>query len=230
MTVSEVASLVGFTRATVRRFLLTLCELGYVKERYSRFELTPRVLELGYAYLSALTFPDLALPRMEEMAAETGESTEAAILDRGDVVYVARAAGPSMMTVSVNIGERRPAYATSLGRAILAFLPEDELREYLGSTTFAPLLRTKDLTAESFERELDEVRERGYALINGELEDGLIAVAVPVRDRHGTVVGAANISSHIGRRSVRDLVRLVPRLRASVTEVENALRFSNVHR
>jgi DNA-binding transcriptional ArsR family regulator len=102
MTVSEIAQQVGLTRAAVRRFLLTLGELGYVYARNNRFELTPRVLELGYAYLSALSFPDIALPRLEQLVAETGEASEGSILYGGDVVYVVRVPGPALMTISVN--------------------------------------------------------------------------------------------------------------------------------
>jgi IclR family pca regulon transcriptional regulator len=226
MTVSEVAQQVDLTRATVRRFLLTLSELGYVKEKFNRFELTPQVLELGYAYLSALSFPEVALPKLEELVALTGESSEAAILDRGDAVYVARVAGPALLTISVNIGARRPAHATSLGRAMLAYLPEEELESFLARYELKQVLASTVIDLDQFRKELVKVREQGYAVINQELEEGLIALAVPVRDRTGAVLGAINISTHIGRKSVKDLVTFAPLLQKTAAEIENGLRFS----
>jgi IclR family pca regulon transcriptional regulator len=228
MTVSEVAQLVGLTRATVRRFLLTLSELGYVKEKFNRFELTPQVLELGYAYLSSLSFPDVALPKLEELVALTGESSEAAILDRGDVVYVARVAGPALMTISVNIGARRPAYATSLGRAMLASLSETELRAYLDHYDLKPVRAGTVVNEAAFLSQLAKVREHGFAFVNQELEEGLIALAVPVKDAQGAVIGAINLSTHIGRKSVEDLTAFVPLLKSTATEIEMGLRYSAV--
>jgi IclR family pca regulon transcriptional regulator len=228
MTVSEVAQLVGLTRATVRRFLLTLSELGYVREKFNRFELTPQVLELGYAYLSSLSFPDVALPKLEELVALTGESSEAAILDRGDVVYVARVAGPALMTVSVNIGARRPAYATSLGRAMLANLSESELRSYLDLYDLKPVRAGTVIDESAFLSQLEKVREHGFAFVNQELEEGLIALAVPVKDAQGAVIGAINLSTHIGRKSIEDLTAFVPLLKSTAAEIEMGLRYSAV--
>ena len=228
MTVSEVAQMVGLTRATVRRFLLTLSELGYVKEKFNRFELTPQVLELGYAFLSSLSFPDVALPKLEELVALTGESSEAAILDRGDVVYVARVAGPALMTVSVNIGARRPAYATSLGRAMLAGLSEFELRSYLDQYELKPMRAGTVIDQSLFLSQLEKVREHGFAFVNQELEEGLIALAVPVKDTQGAVIGAINLSTHIGRKSIEDLTAFVPLLKSTAAEIEHGLRYSAV--
>ncbi len=228
MTVSEVAQLVGLTRATVRRFLLTLSELGYVREKFNRFELTPQVLELGYAYLSSLSFPDVALPKLEELVAVTGESSEAAILDRGDVVYVARVAGPSLMTISVNIGARRPAYATSLGRAMLAHLSETELRSYLDHYELKPMRAGSVVDESKFLSQLEKVREQGFAFVNQELEEGLIALAVPVKDAQGAVIGAINLSTHIGRKSVEDLTAFAPLLMSTAADIETGLRYSAV--
>lgn len=226
MTVSEIAQEVGLTRAAVRRFLLTLTELGYVYCKNNRFELTPRVLELGYAYLSALSFPDVALPRLEQLVSETGEASEGAILDRGDIVYVVRVPGPALMTISVTIGARRPAYATAMGRVLLAHLPADELDEYLGRHPLAPVLPRTITDDARFREELERVRKDGYALVNQELEEGLIAVAVPVRDRTGRVRAAINLSTHIGRSSVKDMRGLVPAIRAAAADIEYGLKHS----
>lgn len=226
MTVSEIAQQVGLTRAAVRRFLLTLGELGYVYARNNRFELTPRVLELGYAYLSALSFPDIALPRLEQLVAETGEASEGSILYGGDVVYVVRVPGPALMTISVNIGARRPAYATAMGRALLANLPSADLDTYLDTYTLIPVLPRTITDVDALRAELNRVREDGYALVNQELEEGLIAIAVPVRDRTGRVRAAINLSTHVGRKSVKEMRALVPAVRAAAADIEVGLRNS----
>lgn len=226
MTVSEIAQVSGLTRAAVRRFLLTLSELGYVYGKNNRFELTPQVLELGYSYLSALSFPDVALPTLEKLVTETGEASEGSILDRGDVVYVVRVPGPALMTISVNIGARRPAHATAMGRALLANLPPAELERQLRLHPPAPILPRTITDPEALRAELKKVREEGYALVNQELEEGLVAVAVPIRDRNGRVRAAINLSTHIGRKSVGDMRALVPRLQDAATTIELGLSHS----
>ena len=132
-TVSEVAAKTGLTRATARRFLLTLVELGYMTTDGRTFELSPRVLRLGYSFLSGLGFPNVALPHLERLVAEVDESSEASILDGHDVVYVVRVPGTRLMTIAVNVGSRMPAHATSMGRVLLAGLPDSELERYLAS-------------------------------------------------------------------------------------------------
>lgn len=226
MTVSEIAQEVGLTRAAVRRFLLTLGELGYIRGNNNRFELTPQVLELGYAYLSALSFPDVALPRLEQLVTETGEASEGSILDRGDIVYVVRVPGPALMTISVTIGARRPAYATAMGRVLLANLTADELDAYLRTHELAPVLPRTITDVKQFRAELDRVRADGYALVNQELEEGLVAIAVPVRDRKGQVRAAINLSTHIGRKSVKEMRALVPAVKAAAADIELGLKHS----
>jgi IclR family transcriptional regulator, pca regulon regulatory protein len=226
MTVSEIAAELGLTRAAVRRFLLTLSELGYVRGRGNRYELTPRVLELGYSYLSALSFPDIALPRLEQLVTKTSEASEGSILDDGDIVYVVRVPGPAMMTISVNIGARRPAYATAMGRVLLAHLPPDELDAYLHTHELLPILPRTITKEADFRKELARVRKDGYALANQELEEGLVAIAVPVRDRAGRVRAAINLSTHVGRKSVEEMRSLVPEVKAAAHDIEIELRHS----
>lgn len=223
MTVSEIAQVTGLTRAAVRRFLLTLTELGYVYGKNNRFELTPQVLELGYSYLSAMSFPDVALPRLEELVADTSEASEGSILDRGDVVYVVRVPGPALMTISVNVGARRPAHATAMGRVLLANLPPADLEQHLRTYPPTPLLPRTITDPDLLRAELKTVREQGYALVNQELEEGLVAIAVPVRDRNGQVRAAINLSTHIGRKTVDEMHGLVPRLREAATSIELGL-------
>jgi IclR family pca regulon transcriptional regulator len=226
LTVSEIAHEAGLTRAAVRRFLLTLCELGYVYGKNNRYELTPQVLELGYSYLSALSFPDIALPRLEKLVSETSEASEGSILDRGDVVYVVRVPGPALMTISVNIGARRPAHATAMGRVLLANLSAPDLEDYLHTYEMTPSTPRTITDQAEFRAELRKVREDGYALVNQELEEGLVAVAVPVRDRMGRARAAINLSTHIGRKSVEEMRALVPVVQEAAAEIELGLSHS----
>jgi IclR family pca regulon transcriptional regulator len=224
LTVSEIAQLSGLTRAAVRRFLLTLSELGYVYGKNNRFELTPQVLELGYSYLSALTFPDVALPRLERLVAETTEASEGSILHRGDIVYVVRVPGPALMTISVNVGARRPAHATAMGRVLLANLPPADLDDYMEKHELTPVLPRTITDPDKFRAELKKVRDEGFALVNQELEEGLVAVAVGVRDRMGRVRWAINLSTHIGRKSVEEMRALVPIVQEAAVDIELGLR------
>jgi len=226
LTVSEIAQISGLTRAAARRFLLTLSELGYVVAKSNRFELTPRVLELGYSYLSALSFPEIALPHLERLVAQTSEASEGSILDRGDIVYVVRVPGPALMTISVNIGARRPAHATAMGRVLLAHLPPADLDQYLATTALKPLLPRTITQPAALRSELDTVRRTGYALVNQELEEGLVAVAAPVRDRGGRTRAAINLSTHVGRKSVEDMRTLVPLVQQTAADIELGLRHS----
>src|SRR5690606_9465801 len=139
MTLSDIARRTGLTRATSRRFLLTLSELGYVKTDGRMFSLTARVLELGFSYLSALSMPEIAQPHLEQLSNTTHESTSASVLDGTDIVYVARVPTRRIMTVRINIGTRFPAYATSMGRVLLAALPEDALDGQLDAIDFAAM-------------------------------------------------------------------------------------------
>ncbi len=226
LTVSEIAQISGLTRAAVRRFLLTLSELGYVTAKNNRFELTPQVLELGYSYLSALSFPEVALPHLEALVAQTAEASEGSILDRGDIVYVVRVPGPALMTISVNIGARRPAHATAMGRVLLANLPPADLDHYLATTSLKQLLPRTITDPGALRKELDTVRRTGYALVNQELEDGLVAIAAPVRDRGGRTRAAINLSTHVGRKSVEDMRALVPLVQQTAADIELGLRHS----
>lgn len=209
-TVSELAATTGLTRATVRRFLLTLIELGYMESDGRMFRLTPRVLELGYSFLSGLGFPDVALPHLERLVAEVDESSEASVLDGDDIVYVARVPSTAVMTLSVNVGGRMPAHATSMGKVLLAALPEQQLDAYLAKAALRAYLPRTVTDPATLLEQLERIRADGYALVDQELEEGLVAVAAPVRDRGGKAVGAINLSTHVMRRSVesvrRDLV------------------------
>src|ERR671929_385857 len=139
LTLSEVARATGLTRAAARRFLLTLADLGYVRTDGRLFSLSPRVLELGYAYLSSLTLPEVAEPHLERLVAEVRESSSVSVLDGEDIVYVARVPTSRIMRVAISVGTRFPAYATSMGRVLLAGLTDDERARYLARADLAPL-------------------------------------------------------------------------------------------
>jgi IclR family pca regulon transcriptional regulator len=205
-TVSELAATTGLTRATARRFLITLIELGYVESDGRIFRLTPRVLELGYSFLSGLGFPDVALPHLERLVAEVDESSEASVLDGPDIVYVARVPSTAVITLTVNVGARMPAHATSMGKVLLAELADAALDRYLAETTLKAYLPGTVTEPAALREQLQRVRQAGYAIVDRELEEGLIAIAAPVHDRAGKAVGAINLSTHMMRRSV-DSVR-----------------------
>jgi IclR family transcriptional regulator, pca regulon regulatory protein len=207
LTLTEVAKLTDLTRATARRFLLTLVELGYVRTDGSGFWLTPQVLQLGYSYLSSLGFDEIATPHLEALAGRVQESSSVAILDGDDIVYVARVPVRRIMTVSISVGTRFPAYATSMGRVMLADLGERELKEYLKRVALAPLTGRTVSSRAALKLELDRVRRDEYCIVDQELEEGLRSLAAPVRDHGGKVVAAVNVSTQAARYSAAALRR-----------------------
>lgn len=214
LTLSEVAREVGLTRAAARRFLLTLVDLGYVRSDGRRFSLTPRVLELGYSYLSSLTLPELAQPHLEQLSAEVHESSSVSVLDDTAVVYVARVATSRIMSVAINVGTRFPAYATSMGRVLLAGLDDDEIEARLASHELQALTDKTVTDRRKLRAELDRIRSQGWAIVDQELEAGLRSVAAPIHDRHNRVVAAVNLSTHAGRTTLdRMRKELLPPLR-----------------
>jgi IclR family pca regulon transcriptional regulator len=194
MTLTEVAARTDLTRATARRFLRTLVELGYVRTDGKAFALTAKVLQLGYAYLSGLSLPQIAQPYLEELSLKLGESTSAAVLEGTDIAYVARVATRRIMTVGITVGTRFPAYATSMGRVLLAALPPAQLEHYLAAAELRPLTPRAIGTRPELLAELDRVRAQGWCLLDQELELGLMSLAAPVHDGPDKVVAAINVS------------------------------------
>ena len=194
LTLTEVAQRTALTRATSRRFLHTLVELGYVRSDGKTFVLTPSVLHLGYAYLSALSLPQLAQPHLQGLSDHLGESTSAAVLDGGDISYVARVATRRIMSVGITVGTRFPAHATAMGRVLLAGLPAAELDQYFAVHTITPMTPKAVGTEPELRTLLAGVRGQGWCLLDEELELGLMSVAAPVRDAAGHVVAAVNVS------------------------------------
>jgi IclR family pca regulon transcriptional regulator len=206
MTLSEVAAETGLARPTARRFLLTLQQLGYVRADPGGFALTPRVLELGTAYVESLGLWDVARPHMEALVARTRESTSIAQLDGSDVVYVARVAVPKIVGLSVQIGTRFPALPTSLGKVLLAALPADELERVLEEPTRSGLTPRWQPDRAQRDAELREVRARGWALTDEQLALGIRSVAAPLRDGTGRVVASINVNTHAAETPVDRLM------------------------
>ncbi|TWP47298.1 helix-turn-helix domain-containing protein [Lentzea tibetensis] len=224
LTLSDVARITGLTRAAARRFLLTLVELGYVRTDGKLFSLRPRILELGFSYLSALTLPEVAQPHMEKLVATVHESCSMSVLDDEDVVYVARVPTKRIMTVSITVGTRFPAYATAMGRVLLAAQPRERLDGYLRDVRLKPLTRATITDPAVLRATLSEVGAQGWALVDQELEEGLRSVAVPVHGADGHVVAAVNVSAHANRGNATTVLEdLLPHLRATAKLIEEDL-------
>ena len=225
LALSEVARLTGLTRAAARRFLLTLVKLGYVNLSQGRFSLRPRVLELGYAYLSSLTLPEVALPHMEQLVAKVNESCSISVLDDIDVVYVARVPTRRIMSITLAVGTRLPAFVTSMGRVLLAGLPDEELEERLARIEVTPLTSRTVADKDELRTILAGVRRQGYAATDQELEEGLRSLAVPLRSASGAVTAALNVSVHASRASMASLRReFLPLALRTAAAIEEDLR------
>jgi IclR family pca regulon transcriptional regulator len=219
LTLSEVATLTGLSRATARRLLFTLAELDYVRTDGKRFALTPHVLRLGTAYLSGLGLPAVAQPHLERLSAELGESTSAAVLDGAEIVYVARVATRRIMNVGITVGTRFPAFATSMGRVLLAGLGSEALDAYFRHADLTPPTAMTRHTEAELRVVLDQVRNQGWALNDQELAPGLRSVAAPITDQHGVVVAAVNVSTTTAGRAEEVTDRLVAVARDISAEV-----------
>jgi len=224
LTLADVAKLTGITRAAARRYLRTLTRLGYAEFDGRFFSLTPRILRLGYAYLSSASIPARLQPFLENISEETGESSSAAMLDGDEIVYIARSATRRIMSIGLGVGSRLPAYCTSLGRALLAYQPEAEIEAYLDRVSLAPRTRFTITEAEKLRAVLLAVREQGYAAIDEELELGLRSIAVPVRPENGSVKIAINIGTQAVRYQTAEMVeRFLPVLKAASQAIRYAL-------
>ena len=199
LTLSGVSRATGLTRAAARRFLLTLVDLGYMRFDGKLFRLAPRVLDLGYAYVSSLPLTGIAMPHLETLVTKTHESSSICVLDAEDIVYVARVPTSRIMTVAISVGTRFPAYATSMGKVLLAGLDGVALEDYLARVKLVELTEHTVRTVDELRTQLLDVRRQGYALADQELEHGLRSIAAPVRDKQGRVVAAVNVSSHVSR-------------------------------
>lgn len=199
LTIADVARETGLTRAAARRFLHTLTRLGYVGQSEGRFYLRPRVLELGYAYLSSVSIAEIAQEHLVHLAERLHESCSASVLDGPDIVYVARAQTTRIMTIALAVGSRIPAHAASMGRVLLAALPDAELDEYLRTVELRQLTERTITDREQLRRVIEDARRNGYALIDQELELGVRSAAAPIHDANGRVIAAINATAHASR-------------------------------
>jgi len=222
MTLSEIAGRTGLARPTVRRILITLEALGYVRAADRGYALTPRVLDLGMAYVNALSMWDVARPHMEKLVAQTNESTSMAQLDGGDIVYVARVAVPKIVTLAVTIGTRFPAPATSMGKVLLAALPPASLPAALAEASRSGITPRWQPSAAELEATLREVRAKGWALADQELAPGIRSIATGVRDGDGAVIAAINVTVHAAETSVETLLEdHLPKLLRTAAEISH---------
>jgi IclR family pca regulon transcriptional regulator len=223
-TLAELATETGLSRAVVRRLLLTLEHLGFIRRDGREFALTPRVLELGYRYLSSLSVAELGLPVMEGLAHALHESCSLGVLDGTDVVYVQRVAVRKILAINLGVGTRLPAYCTSMGRVLIAGQPQAVRGAWLARVE--PVARTRFTVADraALTAAIDEVARRGHAYVEQELELGLCSLAVPVHDAAGETVAALNVGMPFtGEARLRAREVVLPALRAAAREISQTL-------
>lgn len=222
LTLTETAQQAGLTRAGARRFLLTLVASGYAVQEGRTFRLSSRLISVARAWLGGASLWAFAEPFMREVSARFGEACSAAVLSGEDVVYVARVPGRHILSVALHVGTRLPAFCTSMGRVLLADLPETDLDRFLAR---ADIRRLTDRTAtdrEALHAAIRKAGNDGYALVDEELEAGLRSIAVPVKDRTGGAVAAINVSTQSARLSVADMEKKVlPALRDAAARIED---------
>jgi IclR family pca regulon transcriptional regulator len=214
LTLTDVARRTGLTRAAARRYLLTLTELRYADFDGRYFSLSPRILRLGYSYLSSTSLPSRIQPFLEGISEETGQSSSAAIIEGDDIVYIARSATKRIMSIGLSVGSRLPIYCTSLGRVLLAHAPAAERAAYLARVTLAARTPKTVASKAAMRSLLAEVRGQGFALVDEELEQGLRSIAVPVLAADGRARFALNISAHAALVPAAEMeIRFLPTLR-----------------
>jgi IclR family transcriptional regulator, pca regulon regulatory protein len=223
-TLSDIATATGLTRATARRLLLTLQDLGYANSEGRHFTLTPRVLQLGYAYLSSMSLVEIARPHLRALARELSETASLTVLDGDEIVYLDLATSSRLSSIQISVGTRFRAHTTSMGRVLLAGLPEEQIEGYLKRLEQYRRSERTVRPIDDLRHEIAETAKRGWATVDQELEEGLRGVALPVRDKQRKVVAAVNVSAHAARKTIADLADLyVPVIRNSVAQIEAGL-------
>ncbi len=224
LTLTEVASLTDLPRATARRFLYTLHSLSYIESDGKHFWLSPKVLNLGYSYLSSQPLIDLIQPFIKEVSDITGESCSVAVLDLPDIVYIARSLTKQIMSVSLNIGTRLPVLSTSMGRVLLAQLPDDEICKFIEKEKVKNYTKHSITGYTSILNEVIMARKQGYSVVNEELEIGLSSVSVPIMNMQLKTLAAINISSQTHKMNKKRLKEeLLPNLQAAARKISQVL-------
>ena len=234
LTLADVSRLCGTSRATARRLVLTLKELGYVAFDGYAYSLRPRVMDFGDAYLSGLALPRIAHPHLARLAAKVQDTCSLTVLDEFDVVYVDRVRASRLLTFNIDIGTRFPAYATSTGRILLAALPEEIVEDYLSTHKAEPLTEMSTTSAKGLLEHISRARKAGFAIADQELDAGLRSVAAPVRDSSGDVVAAVVVSTQVTRTPL-DILRsqVVPQILDTAKSISydfSAFREEQSHR
>lgn len=223
-TLSEVAARAGLTRAGARRILLTLQALGYVESDGRLFTLTPRILDLGFAYLSSMPMWNVAEPLMEALVEQVKESCSAGVLEGTDIIYVLRVSTRKIMRNTLGVGSRLPAYCTSMGRMLLAGLPDAEVLERLRASPLEARTRHTLTGVDALLAKVQQARRQGWCLVNQELEEGLVSMAAPVVDRAGRTIAVINISGQVNRTPPRQMQEtMLPQLRATASQISQRL-------
>lgn len=205
LTLSEVATSTGLSRATARRFLHTLESLGYCSTDGRTWSLRPRVLDLGYSYLTSTPMWDLVQDHLARLVQSVHESSSASVLDGDDILYTVRVPTRRIMSIALEVGTRLPAYATAMGRVLLAALDEAAFDAYLGRVTLTPITPRTVSDVETLREIIGAVRRQGYCLLDQELESGVRSIAAPIHDHDGKVVAACNVSAHASRCTLDEL-------------------------
>jgi IclR family transcriptional regulator, pca regulon regulatory protein len=225
MTLSEVAEVTKLSPAAARRCLNTLVKLGYVAKHHRHFLLRPEVMSFASAYLDSMSLGELVRPHLQAVRDETGDSSSLAVLSGYDILYLVHVSTNRMVRLAAGVGTRYPAYATSLGRAMLAFEHEDVRNHYLDTGTFKPFTEHTVTGRAELRQLFHEVRKQGYAATQDELDYGLISIAVPILDAEGRSLAAINCSTSTSRVAKDELVRTrLPILMNAARAVETALR------
>lgn len=229
MTLTQIAERTNLSRAGARRILCTLKNLGYVGADGRHFSLTPRILDLGYSYLSSLPFWDFAQPIMENMVARVHETSSISVLDGADIVYVVRVPTRRILTTNISIGTRLPAYVQSMGRVLLGGLAAEELDRYFATVELQPFTRRTIVDPVGLRKIIADDRRKGWSWVNGELEGGICGIAVPLMDSNGKIVAAMNIVTSTGRSSKsRAIKTFLPELTRAVEQINSCLRVRGV--
>jgi len=224
LTLSQVAERTGMSRAGARRYLLTLVHLGYVRQHERLFRLSPKVLELGYAYLSSVQLSTIAQPYIESLRDQTGETTALAVLDDIFIVHIARANSSKLIAPTLTIGRRFPAVYTSTGRVLIAMKSDEEIDEIMRKSDLTPPTPLSLSSELEIRAALSKVKRNGYAIGNQENETGIRTLAVPVSNKSGEVVAAIDVLTNIATVTAEQLIRrFLPLLKAAATDMERML-------
>lgn len=227
-TLSQVAESTGLDRAGARRFLLTLEKLGYVRREGRSFHLTPRILELGYSYLSTLPLRSIAEPIVRELVQEVNESSSVSVLDGSDIVYVVRVPVKKIMTITLSIGSRIPAYCTAMGRVLLGGQPAVVMKQLLKDSEITRHTRYTITSRPEIIKVIEADHDKGWSMCNQELEEGICSIAVPLLDREGQIAAAMNITANLSRTTPAEMVsKFLPKLKKAAEKVNVTLRLKS---